>query len=139
MATTSDELRPTSWRAVAAVALGGALGAPARYAVTELVHVAPETFPWATFWINVSGSLLLGCLLALIVDGRLTSAYGRPFLASGMLGAFTTFSTLAIEVDLLVRAGHAGIAASYAASSVVAGVAAAHGGMMLARRRRATA
>lgn len=119
---------------LAAVAAGGALGAPARYEVAQLVHVAPHGFPWATFWTNVSGSFTLGLLLVMIAERFPPSRYLRPFFATGFLGAFTTFSTFAVETDLLVRDGHWVLAAAYAASSLTAGLAAVWCGMALGRR-----
>src|ERR1043165_9943732 len=67
-----------------AVAAGGALGAPARYGVAQLVHVAPGTFPWATFWTNISGSFVLGLLLALLLERFPPTRYLRPFVATGL-------------------------------------------------------
>ncbi len=78
---------------LAAVALGGALGATARYAVAQLVHGAPGSFPWATFWTNASGSLVLGAVLVLVAERYPPTRYLRPFMATGFLGAYTTYST----------------------------------------------
>ncbi len=97
-----------------AIALGGALGAPARYGVAQLVHVAPDSFPWATFWTNVSGSFALGLVLILVLERFPPTRYVRPFLATGFLGAYTTYSTFAVETDLLAKNGHVGIALTYA-------------------------
>lgn len=132
----NPDLVPTGGRTpgvLAAVAGGGALGAPARYGVAQLVHVTRGTFPWATFWTNVSGSLVLGFLLVLVIERFPPSLYVRPFLATGFLGAFTTFSTLAVEADLLVRAGHAPLAVGYAVSSLLVGFGAVWAGIALAR------
>lgn len=119
---------------LAAVAVGGALGAPARYGVAQLLPSAGGSFPWATFWTNVSGSFALGLLLALMIGRFPPSRYLRPFFATGFLGAFTTFSTFAVEIDLLVKDGHASIAVAYALASLVIGLAAAGAGIVLARR-----
>ena len=113
---------------LAAVAAGGALGAPARYVVGEVVNVAESTFPWATFWTNVTGSFALGFLLVLVIARFPPSRYVRPFFATGFLGAFTTFSTLAVETDLLVKEGHASLGIVYALTSLVAGLAAVWAG-----------
>jgi fluoride exporter len=118
---------------LAAIALGGALGAPARYGVAQVIHVTTDTFPWATFWTNVSGSLALGLLLALILERFPPSRYVRPFAATGFLGAYTTYSTFAVETDLLIKHGHAGIGLAYAAASLVAGFAAVWAGIWMAR------
>jgi len=116
-----------------AIAAGGALGAPARYGLAELVDVAPGSFPWATFWTNVSGSLALGFVLVVLVARFPPTRYLRPFVAVGFLGAFTTFSTFAVETDLLVKDGHLAVGIAYATASVAAGLAAAWAGMVLAR------
>ena len=120
-------------RVLAAVAVGGTLGAPARYGVAQLIHVAPGSFPWATFWTNVTGSLVLGAILVLIVERFPPSRYVRPFLATGFLGAYTTFSTFAVETDVLFKDGHAATALTYAGASLIAGLAAVWLGMVVAR------
>jgi CrcB protein len=118
-----------------AIALGGAMGAPVRYGVAQLIHVSPDTFPWATFWTNVSGSFALGVVLAVLLERYPPSHYARAFIATGFLGAYTTYSTFAVETDLLVKDGHAGIALAYVVASVVAGFSAAWVGLWLARPR----
>jgi fluoride exporter len=130
------ELRPRSrveLDVLAAIAAGGALGAPARYEVAQIIHVAKDTFPWATFGTNVSGSFALGFLLILLIERFPPTRYLRPFFAAGFLGAFTTFSTFAVETDLLIKDGHAGLGIAYALSSLAAGFAAVWVGMLCAR------
>jgi CrcB protein len=116
-----------------AVALGGALGAPARYGISLLVFITPGTFPWGTFWTNISGSFALGLLLAVLLERFPPSRYLRPFVATGFLGAYTTYSTFAVETDLLVRNGHVGVALSYVLASLVGGFAAVWTGLSLGR------
>jgi len=118
---------------VVAVAAGGALGAPARYAFAGGVHIAENSFPWATFWTNVSGSFALGFLLVLVIKRFPPSRYVQPFFATGFLGAFTTFSALAVETDLLIKEGQASMGVMYALISLVVGFAAVWAGMVLAR------
>lgn len=122
-------------RVVASVALGGALGAPARHGISVVVHVTPGTFPWGTFWVNVSGSLALGFLLAFVLRRFPATRYLRPFVATGFLGSFTTYSTFAVETDLLLRNGRTGVALVYVAGTVVAGIAASSVGGRLGRGR----
>lgn len=117
-----------------AISAGAALGGPARYGVTRMIGVPENGFPWATLWINVSGSFALGFILVLILERFPPSRYLRPFFATGFLGAYTTFSTFAVEVDLLIRSGRPGTAAAYAGASMIAGVAAAGAGIILGRR-----
>jgi len=116
-----------------AVGLGGVLGAEARYAV-GLWAVARwgASFPWATLLVNVAGSLVLGFYLTLVTErfsGRSTT---RLFVATGFLGAFTTFSTFSYETLALVRMGAFGLAATYVAASLAAGLAAAVFGVLAA-------
>jgi CrcB protein len=125
---------PIHSRVLVAVAAGGALGTPARHAVAQLVPVETGGFPWATFWTNVTGSLALGFLFGVVVRRFPTDRYVLPFLAVGFLGAYTTFSTFVVEVDVLVRDGHAVVAVAYAALSMTVGPTVAAAGTMLARR-----
>ncbi len=118
---------------LAAIAAGGALGAPARYEVAQLLHVAKDTFPWATFWTNISGSFVLGFLLILVIERFPPTRYLRPFFATGFLGAYTTFSTFAVETDLLIKDGHAVLGVAYATASLVVGFAAVWIGILCAR------
>jgi fluoride exporter len=120
-------------RVLFAVSLGGALGGPARYGITQLVDISPGTFPWGTFWINVSGGFALGLFFTLVFERVAPTRYLRPFMATGFLGAYTTYSTFAVETDLLVRNGHWNEALAYAVASLAAGFSAAWGGILLAR------
>lgn len=101
-----------------AVALGGAFGAVARYKVIGWVgHLAGHGFPWGTLAVNVVGSFLMG---ALIEAGALKfnmSNELRGFLAVGTLGAFTTFSTFALDFATLWERGEALSAVIYAVAS----------------------
>src|SRR5437763_1950457 len=127
--SASRHLQP---KVVLAIAVGGVLGTLVRYAVSRLVHVAPDTFPWATFTVNVTGAFLLGLLVTLIIERWPPSLYARPFLAIGFLGAYTTFSTFMVEADLLVKNGAADIAALYVGGRLVAGLFAVYLGIVAA-------
>jgi CrcB protein len=131
----ADGLGQRDPRVLGAVSVGGALGGSARYGIAQLVAITPGTFPWGTFWINVSGSFALGVFLTLTVGRFPPSRYLRPFVAIGFLGAYTTYSTFAVETDLLVRNGHWGVALAYAATSFAAGFVAVWGGVVLGRVR----
>ncbi len=118
---------------LAAIALGGAIGAVARYGLMLALPTRVGRFPWGTFTINVSGSLVLGLLLVLLAERFPPSRYARPFIGTGVIGAYTTFSTYAVETDLLVRNGHPGVAAGYALGSLAAGLIAAWAGVVAGR------
>jgi len=112
---------------------GGVAGTLLRSALATAV--AGHRFPLATYVTNVSGAFVLGALLEVLLrrgpDAGVRRAV-RLCVGSGLLGAFTTYSTLAVEADLLVRDGHLGLAAGYAVGSVLAGLVAAAVGIGLA-------
>lgn len=116
-----------------AIVAGGILGSLARYWVSRVIHVAPESFPWPTFTVNVSGAFALGLLLTLVIEIWPPSRYVRPFLAIGFLGAYTTFSTFMVESDLLVKDGAADIALLYVLASLVVGFVAVYLGIVTGR------
>jgi fluoride exporter len=116
---------------LAAVALGGALGSVGRYGVTVATPAAG--WPWATFGVNVSGSLLLGVLMGLVLQVWPPRRYLRPFLGVGVLGGWTTFSTYGVEAVLLARSGAILTAAAYVAASVLAAVVAVTAGLAAVR------
>jgi CrcB protein len=117
--------------AVVAVALGGALGAPCRYWLGRAVHPAAG-FPLATLTVNLVGAFLLGLLVVLIGERLPPTWYVRQFFGTGLLGAFTTYSTFAVETDLLVRHARLGVAVGYVAATLVGGLALAWVGARLA-------
>ncbi|MEY4589258.1 MAG: CrcB protein [Pseudomonadota bacterium] len=84
-----------------AVALGGSLGALARYALSLVFIPAVDKFPWATFCANISGCALMGIFYYCIVEKQLGPESLKPFLMVGFLGALTTFSSYVIEVLVL--------------------------------------
>lgn len=102
-----------------AVALGGAIGASARFALGSWLVAAPGRFPLATFCANGLGCLLMGALYLVIVERHIVPLPWRPFLMIGVLGAFTTFSTFAIETLTLWQNQQPGLAAVYVIASVV--------------------
>jgi CrcB protein len=114
-------------------ALGGALGALARWGVRVALPSSPGSWPWATLLVNLTGCLLIGVLLAVLLARFPTSPWLRPFLATGVLGGYTTYSAFAVEVVQLIDAGALGMAAAYVVASVLGGVLAVAAGLMLAR------
>lgn len=105
------------------VGIGGAAGCNARYWLGRLVRdwTGPTEFPWATMLINLSGSLVLGGVAALLRDRAST---GYLLLGTGLCGGYTTFSTFSLEVAEAVRDGRLAQAGMYVAASVVGGMAA---------------
>ncbi len=117
---------------LAAVAAGGGLGSVARYLLSA-AFPAGHGFPWAIFAINVSGCFLLGLLMIYLLDVWPPRRFLRPFLAIGILGGYTTFSTYAAGVMTLIT-GHAlALADAYALSSVLAALAAVWAGTSTGR------
>jgi fluoride exporter len=120
---------------VAVVALGGALGAVARYGVSLLVaRFWTADFPLGTFLINVSGSFILGFFATLAAERTALDPLWRLLVATGFIGAYTTFSTFEYETQRLTESGATTIAAVNVVGSLVAGFAAVQLGVMLARR-----
>lgn len=102
------------------VALGGALGAALRYGLGAWLQGFSAAFPYSTLFINVSGSLFVGLVLRLSLEGAL-SGEARLFLAVGVCGGYTTFSTFSYELLALVQGGEWGKAFLYASLSLVLG------------------
>jgi CrcB protein len=119
---------------LAVIAIGGMLGAAARFKVSELLPTEAGHFPWATFWTNVSGSFVLGFSLIMLLERFPPTRYVRPFLTTGVLGAFTTMSTYAVETALLLKDRHAATALLYGLGSIAAGLLLAYAGIQAARR-----
>ncbi|WP_078888403.1 fluoride efflux transporter FluC [Streptomyces sclerotialus] len=126
---------------VAAVALGGALGAVARYGSSLLWPTAPGAFPWTTMAVNTAGCALIGVLMAVLGAARTAHTLTRPFLGTGVLGGFTTFSTYAVDIQRLVEDGKAATGLAYLALTLLAALAAVWAAAtgtrrVLCRRRR---
>lgn len=107
---------------LAVIAAGGALGTVARWGVGQALPTRPDAFPWATFSINVSGSFVLGAFAMLTLELTGTHRYLRPFVAVGVLGGFTTFSTSMLETRTLVADSDSAVAIVYLTGSVLAGL-----------------
>jgi CrcB protein len=114
-------------------ALGGALGALARWAVTTALPHAHGAWPWATLLVNLTGCLAIGALLAVLLARFPHSPWLRPFLAVGVLGGYTTYSTFAVDVVQLARSGRSALALAYLVVSVVGGVLAVVTGLLAGR------
>jgi CrcB protein len=120
---------------VLAVAAGGAIGATLRWAVVRWAgHAMGLGFPWGTLIVNVAGSAVMG-LLAVAMMERFPGSWGRfsPFLMTGVLGGFTTFSAFSLDALYLIERGRNLAAASYIGGSVGLSIAGLWAGMALAR------
>lgn len=115
------------------VAAGGAIGAVLRYLLGAWIQgrLGPD-FPWGTFIVNVSGSLLIGVVLGLVDRGAL-SGEARLFLAVGILGGYTTFSTFSYETLQLIEQGNLGATLLNALGQVAAGLVAVYVGVVISR------
>ncbi|MFO7588059.1 MAG: fluoride efflux transporter CrcB [Gemmatimonadota bacterium] len=114
------------------IALGGALGAVARYGLSGWVQsVSAGTFPWGTFVVNVLGCFLLGFAFRVLQLSALSPAV-RGGVTVGFIGAFTTFSTFGLEAVGLLQDGRWARAAGYLGGSVAIGLAAVLAGLWLA-------
>ena len=126
-------------RELAAIFAGGFVGAVARALVGEALPHDPASWPWATFAVNVSGAFALGIFTTRLQERLPPSAYRRPLLGTGLCGAFTTFSTMQLELLEMVDADRLALAGAYAAVSIVAGVLAVGLATNLTRRARLSA
>jgi fluoride exporter len=125
--------RRTGLREVALVAVGGAVGAIARVGLAERFPGTPGRIPWTTLAENVTGALLLGFVLTLLAERIAAGPAVRLAVCTGALGAFTTYSTFAVELVRLAEGGAVLTAAAYAAGSLALGLLAALLGVRLAR------
>lgn len=117
---------------LAQVALGGALGASGRYLTgVAAARLMGHGFPWGTLTVNIVGSFLMGALVVLLahVNGMKLA----PFLMTGLLGGFTTFSAFSLDTVTLMERGQTGLALAYVAASVAVSLAALAVGLFVMR------
>jgi fluoride exporter len=116
------------------VALGGAIGAVARYGVTTAaIRIFGSSFPYGTMIVNVAGSFAIGLVIAFLLRKYPEHEAARLFLATGILGGFTTFSAFSMDVMNLLQRGEPGSAFAYIVGSVVLSIAAVFAGFALIR------
>jgi fluoride exporter len=130
------EQRAVDAALLAAVAVGGVLGAETRYAVGRLLDIPIGGWPWDTWLVNVTGSFLLGVLMAVLATVPRPHRLVRPFLGVGVLGGFTTFSTAMVGVPDLLGAGRPALALAYLAGTAVSALLATALGTWLVRAVR---
>lgn len=109
------------------------MGAISRYLVAGLVSTVDETFPWGTFVVNVSGSFVLGFLVSTFAHRFAVHPDLRVALTVGFLGAYTTFSTFALETFEFTQTGSPGLALLNIGASMVVGLAALWVGILMGR------
>ncbi len=130
----AETSRVNQWAAVGAVAAGGAIGSVFRFLIgTWSLQWLGPGFPWGTFAVNISGALAVGFVLQFAETRIGLPPYVRLFVATGVLGGYTTFSTFAYETYLLSRDGLNAQSLWYAFGSVAAAVVAVLLGVVLAR------
>ncbi|WP_306901573.1 fluoride efflux transporter FluC [Arthrobacter sp. B1I2] len=126
-------------RAWLAVAVGGLLGSELRYGLGLAFPDGPNSVPWATLSINISGSFALAALTTIWMARPHTAFWLRAGLGPGLLGSFTTFSAVIFASDQLARAGAHPVLLTYMGLSLLLGLAAAglgwRSGRLLARNR----
>ncbi|MCX5521238.1 fluoride efflux transporter CrcB [Kaistia defluvii] len=121
---------------VVLVFIGAGLGGVFRHGVNiGLARGFGAAFPWATLTVNVIGSCVMGMLVGYLAfrGGAHWTQHARLFLATGVLGGFTTFSTFSLDVVMLLERGETGSAALYAGSSLIVSVLALFAGLLLVR------
>ena len=121
-------------RTTLAIAAAGALGAAARHQLESFVNRHwGDVFPWGTFVVNVSGSLALGVLVGVFARRLDVPLWLQAGATVGFLGAYTTFSTLSLQVYRSTSTGHVAVALGNALGSIAAGVLALYAGILLTR------
>jgi CrcB protein len=128
------EVKPREWDIVAAVGIGGVIGAQARYGLGRALPHGPTALPWSTVLINASGCLAIGILMAVLLARVTPPRLARPFLGVGILGGYTTYSSFATDTVGLLDRHRPGLAATYLAVTVVSCAVAVWLGSALTRR-----
>ncbi len=113
-------------RELAAVFVGGVIGTLARVGFSRAFASGDTSWPWAVFAINISGALLLGYLVTALQERLPLSTYRRQLMGTGICGAYTTFSTMQLELLNMWTNHRYGLAVAYIAASVACGYAAVH-------------
>jgi CrcB protein len=126
------ETSPREWDLLLTIAAGGVIGALARHGLELLIPHEPGGFPWSTVVVNVSGCLLIGVLMSLLLRRPHRPRLLRPLLGVGVLGGYTTYSTFAADAQALVLAGRPGLALGYLSLTLFAGLTAVALGWWLA-------
>jgi fluoride exporter len=129
-------MRGQDRRELGAIFMGGMAGALLRVALLQTGAGTDPAWPWVTFAENIVGTFLLGYFATRLQERLPLSAYRRPLLGTGFCGAFTTFSTVQVELLTMLDAHRYGLAIAYASSSVVLGYGSVHLATLFVRRAR---
>jgi CrcB protein len=123
---------------LAAIFAGGVIGALVRAALEQTLTAGADQWPWATFIVNILAALALGYFVTRLQERLPPSLYRRAFLATGICGALSTFSTMMVELLKMIDGAHWTLALGYTAASVACGFAAVFISTKLVRRARLT-
>ena len=121
---------------LAAIFAGGAIGAITRVWLSQHYVQSDTSWPWTIFLINITGSFLLGYFATRLQERLPQSTYRRPLLGTGFCGAYTTFSTMEVEILKMIEADHYLLAITYAIVSLLTGITAIWLATKLVRRGR---
>ena len=121
------------WDILLVVGCGGSLGSVARWALLVAIPHREHGIAWATWLANLTGAFALGTLMVLLLDVWPPSRYVRPFLAVGVLGGYTTFSTYMLDTRTLLAEGELPAAFGYLFGTLLSGLLAVWLGVLVAR------
>lgn len=123
-------------RELAAIFVGGAAGAALRVKLSDAYPTTANSWPWIVFAINVSGAFVLGFVVTRLQERLPLSTYQRPLVGTGFCGAFTTFSTMQLELLEMIDHRRWGLVAGYTVGSLAAGYLAVFVATAMVRRVR---
>jgi CrcB protein len=124
------------YRELAAIFVGGGLGALSRVALDTAIPRDPHHWPWPTFTVNILGAFLVGYFTTRLLERLPLSSYQRPMLGTGFCGGLTTFSSVQVETIRMIEHGHWALALGYTVANVTLGLLAVHFATKLVRRVR---
>jgi len=133
---TARDIKPPHMLALLLVMLGGMIGSGLRYGFSSAFPRVGGEFPWITLAENVSGAFLLGFAFIVLASAMPVRTNLYLFFCTGILGSFTTFSNMSLEIVSLVREDLTGLALLYGGCSISLGLLAVFLGMLLARSCR---
>ena len=116
------------------VATGGAIGAAARHLASKAaILLMPATFPWGTYIVNITGCFAMGIVAGLAGSGSISPS-ARTFVATGILGGYTTFSAFGLEAQILLSNGRVPAALAYVFGQLILGLLGVYLGIAIGRR-----